>query len=188
MNFAWTDERTETLKFLWSRGHSAGAIAAELGRGLTRNAVIGKISRLNLPTRGQMRVATTARVGGSTSPKPEPAPEPQVREPAPPPRATPPVEAPPKPVPPAPKPTPVPTAAVMPPPAAGISLVELAFNHCRWPIVVPGEPVRYCGAIKPPTARAFCEAHARIAYTAHGLKAGIDREPASGVPPLRRTG
>ena len=38
----WTDERVELLKVLWSQGLSASRVAAELGQGVTRNAVIGK--------------------------------------------------------------------------------------------------------------------------------------------------
>jgi GcrA cell cycle regulator len=40
----WTDERIDQLKARWKEGASAGVIAHELG--VTRNAVIGKISRL----------------------------------------------------------------------------------------------------------------------------------------------
>jgi GcrA cell cycle regulator len=52
----WTDERVEKLKKLWSEGLSASQIAAQLG-GVSRNAVIGKVHRLNLPGR--------AKAGGS---------------------------------------------------------------------------------------------------------------------------
>jgi GcrA cell cycle regulator len=54
----WTDERVEKLKKLWSEGLSASQIAAQLG-GVSRNAVIGKVHRLNLPGR--------AKAGGATS-------------------------------------------------------------------------------------------------------------------------
>lgn len=47
---AWTDERVETLKALWTQGLSTSQIAAQLG-GITRNAVIGKVSRLGLAGR-----------------------------------------------------------------------------------------------------------------------------------------
>lgn len=43
----WTDERVERLKRLWSAGMSANEIAEKLG-GTSRNAVIGKLSRLGL--------------------------------------------------------------------------------------------------------------------------------------------
>ncbi len=45
----WTDERVALLKQLWTARKSAGAIAAVLG--CTRNAVIGKSHRLELPGR-----------------------------------------------------------------------------------------------------------------------------------------
>lgn len=54
----WTDERVEKLKKLWSEGLSASQIAAQLG-GVSRNAVIGKVHRLNLPGR--------AKAGGTTA-------------------------------------------------------------------------------------------------------------------------
>ncbi len=50
---SWTDERVELLKKLWSEGLSASQIAGRLGSGVTRNAVIGKVHRLNLSGRAQ---------------------------------------------------------------------------------------------------------------------------------------
>jgi len=52
----WTDERVETLKKLWSEGLSASQIAASLG-GVSRNAVIGKVHRLKLSSRGRTTAA-----------------------------------------------------------------------------------------------------------------------------------
>src|SRR5438093_13246123 len=49
---SWTDERVEKLKKLWADGLSASQIAGELG-GVTRNAVIGKVHRLNLSGRAK---------------------------------------------------------------------------------------------------------------------------------------
>ena len=55
---SWTDERVELLKKLWTEGLSASQIAGRLGNGVTRNAVIGKVHRLNLSGRvQQQRVA-----------------------------------------------------------------------------------------------------------------------------------
>jgi GcrA cell cycle regulator len=48
----WTDERVELLRKLWSEGLSASQIAAQLG-GVSRNAVIGKVHRLKLSSRGR---------------------------------------------------------------------------------------------------------------------------------------
>jgi GcrA cell cycle regulator len=47
----WTEERVELLKRLWLEGLSAGQIAGVLGEGVTRNAVIGKVTRLKLAKR-----------------------------------------------------------------------------------------------------------------------------------------
>ena len=48
---AWTDDRVDHLRELWSKGLSASQIAAQLGDGVTRNAVIGKAHRLGLEGR-----------------------------------------------------------------------------------------------------------------------------------------
>lgn len=52
----WTDERVELLSKLWAEGLSASQIAAQLG-GVTRNAVIGKVHRLKLSSRGRTAAA-----------------------------------------------------------------------------------------------------------------------------------
>lgn len=66
---SWTDERVEMLKTLWAEGLSASQIAAQLG-GVSRNAVIGKVHRLKLSSRGratssQPRQKKTTRSGVS---------------------------------------------------------------------------------------------------------------------------
>jgi len=55
---SWTDERVELLKKLWMDGLSASQIAGELGEGVTRNAVIGKVHRLKLS--GRAKPATSS--------------------------------------------------------------------------------------------------------------------------------
>ncbi|EKF20150.1 GcrA family cell cycle regulator [Nitratireductor pacificus] len=62
----WTDERVETLKKLWAEGLSASQIAAQLG-GVSRNAVIGKVHRLKLSSRGR---ATSQRTRQKKPPQP----------------------------------------------------------------------------------------------------------------------
>ncbi|MFB9140102.1 GcrA family cell cycle regulator [Maritalea porphyrae] len=68
---AWTDERVATLKKLWMEGLSASQIAGELGEGVTRNAVIGKVHRLKLSGRAKPAPsAPRARKPRSTSASP----------------------------------------------------------------------------------------------------------------------
>lgn len=70
----WTDERVDLLKNLWAEGLSASQIAAQLG-GVSRNAVIGKVHRLKLSSRGRTTssaprqkksTASTSGSGGTT--------------------------------------------------------------------------------------------------------------------------
>jgi len=56
LSMNWTDERVELLRKLWSEGLSASQIAAQLG-GVSRNAVIGKVHRLKLSSRGRATAA-----------------------------------------------------------------------------------------------------------------------------------
>lgn len=44
----WTDERIEQLKELWAAELSAAQIAAVLGAGISRSAILGKVFRLGL--------------------------------------------------------------------------------------------------------------------------------------------
>ncbi|MBA5778335.1 GcrA cell cycle regulator [Stappia sp. F7233] len=73
---AWTSEREDLLKKLWLQGLSASQIAYMMD-GFTRNAIIGKAHRLNLPkrtpstsTRPKARRVraqpSLARIGGSS--------------------------------------------------------------------------------------------------------------------------
>src|SRR5262245_32440085 len=57
---SWTDGRIQQLKTLWAEGHSASAIADQLGH-LTRNAVIGKVQRLGLSGRPKTQRPGQAR-------------------------------------------------------------------------------------------------------------------------------
>jgi GcrA cell cycle regulator len=72
----WTDERVERLKKLWQDGLSASQIAKQLG-GVTRNAVIGKVSRLGLSGRA---APSTPRRGARIPPAlPKSPPKPRPR-------------------------------------------------------------------------------------------------------------
>jgi GcrA cell cycle regulator len=55
----WTDARTEHLRTRWTQGASARRISQELGRGISRSAVLGKVHRLgigDLSPRGGIRI------------------------------------------------------------------------------------------------------------------------------------
>lgn len=87
----WTEERVELLKKLWAEGKSASAIAKELGS-VTRNAVIGKVHRLNLANRNGPEpeaepVPEPVAAVAEEPPAPEPAPEPVQAQPEPEPEA-----------------------------------------------------------------------------------------------------
>lgn len=81
---SWTDERVELLKKMWTEGKSASQIAKELGS-VTRNAVIGKVHRLGLSSRGGEGVAEVE--GASVVVPDEVAPEVSAPPPVEPPRA-----------------------------------------------------------------------------------------------------
>ncbi len=82
---AWTDERIERLKTMWTDGATASQIADDLG-GVSRNAVIGKAHRLGLEQRPspvkagedkeKKAAAAAAEAKPAARPEPEPAPEP----------------------------------------------------------------------------------------------------------------
>ena len=59
---SWTDERVELLRQLWLDGRSASQISAQLGAGVTRNAVIGKVHRLGLSGRTKSSAPAASRI------------------------------------------------------------------------------------------------------------------------------
>lgn len=148
----WTDERVELLGKLWGEGLSASQIAAVLGGGVTRNAVIGKVHRLGLAGRPRAGQAEMAR-----NPKPRPVP-------APPPTAD------------RDRPLVRPSAAVPPtlpqprieevaiPVSDRVSIMELRDSMCRWPIGDPSSPdFGFCGG-RAQTGLPYCPHHCRIAF------------------------
>jgi len=173
----WTDEAVETAKRLWLDGQSAGRISAQLGRGLSRNAVIGKMYRLGLAGRAksarqaappvtlpapEVRVrlrrdgapsrphaGDIVRVAAARAERQHVHPGEIVRAVAA--RALDPGLA---------------SDADEPPPDGGITIVELTARTCRWPLGDPSEfdDFRFCGAAKTPDLGPYCAYHARLAY------------------------
>ena len=66
---SWTPEREEKLKELWKKGYTGSQIASLLGN-TTRNAVIGKVHRLNLEARAISK-RSTSKVNTENNVKPE---------------------------------------------------------------------------------------------------------------------
>lgn len=113
----WTPERDAVLVQLWSEGYSASQIAAQImGVQVTRNAVIGRVNRLQLPARKPRQRAITP---GRRKPRVK------IFEPKPP----------------APPPRPAASGA---PRMRGLPLLKLKPHHCRWPI--GDGPFLFCAA------------------------------------------
>jgi GcrA cell cycle regulator len=154
----WTEERLELLKKLWGEGLSASQIAAELGGGMTRNAVLGKSHRLGLVRKAAPEVkapsspklsrpsATSSTVKPPRGDGPPPLINRVSQPPSEQPRANPlPVE---------------PTS----PTGEGVTITELREGMCRWPMGDPTTPeFRYCGG-HAVTGLPYCSHHAQIAY------------------------
>ena len=158
---SWTDDRVETLKRMWAEGQSASQIAKELG-GVTRNAVIGKVHRLKLSSRGRSTAAaprakkqtststivkTVKSVApmraavatvGATALKIAFDAEPVARY--------------------------RPAQDVVVPISRKLQLVELTERTCKWPNGDPlSESFNFCGADSAETGP-YCQYHSRIAF------------------------
>ena len=151
----WNEDTIARLRLLWDEGHST----AEIGRrmGVTKNSVVGKAHRLELPARPSpiRRVLDAGHVARRDQVRRASGPTLPVAEAV----AAEPVAVVPEAVPPAPAPRPVPQLrAVAPPrPAARVST-------CCWPIGDPGTPsFRFCdaGAL---ANKPYCQEHASLAY------------------------
>ena len=66
----WTPEREQVLRALWCVGKSGSEVAAAIGCGLTRSAVMGKIHRLGIQRSPE--VAAASRLGKTTNKPPKP--------------------------------------------------------------------------------------------------------------------
>jgi GcrA cell cycle regulator len=163
-NVTWTDERLDLLKKLWSEGLSASQIAAQLGGGVSRNAVLGKCHRLGLVREASTKapaVGSSVRRQEPSSPVPIPIPlegrrpEQQASTP----RTSTASHEPAK----------QPEMGVLlrdasSPDPAGLTIMELRESMCRWPLGDPTTPAfRYCGAGAVP-GLPYCSHHAQIAY------------------------
>jgi GcrA cell cycle regulator len=129
----WTIERVERLKSCFEAGFSCREIAADIG--VSRNAVIGKLSRLNL-TRERDRDPPARKNAGAT-PRRQYAMLSAAYAPA--------------------EPEPIDGAR-------RCSLFELSEARCRWPISTPGAAdFCFCGNT-PLDGLPYCSGHSRLAY------------------------
>jgi GcrA cell cycle regulator len=138
-NMEWTEEAIAKLRTLWAEGLST----AEIGRRLniSKNAVVGKAHRLNLPP----RPSPIRRTEGQSAARPS-APK-RAQGPTLPPLS-------------ASIGSPVPTLrAIMPAPKSAPRATP-----CCWPIGEPGKPsFHFCNA-PASVGKPYCEEHAGIAY------------------------
>jgi GcrA cell cycle regulator len=141
----WTEERIELLKSRFAAGLSCREIAGDLG--VSRNAVIGKLSRLNLTREKSGDARRTERKDAAKGRAPKTVPRLQYQmlkavygEPQP-----------------AADDEPIPTEHCC-------SLLELSEQRCRWPISTPGHAdFCFCGNM-PLEGLPYCAGHTRLAY------------------------
>jgi GcrA cell cycle regulator len=171
---SWTDERVDLLSRLWLEGKSASQIAAALGGGLTRNAVIGKVHRLGLAGRvkapassdaGEEAEASHAEAGVeiAAAPRRVATRTAVVMNGAPaavqgntalaiseaPAEAAKPARAP---------------EEVVVPLSLKVTIVELRESMCKWPIGDPSSmEFRYCGSPSH-NGTPYCQYHGKLAY------------------------
>ena len=140
----WTDERVERLKAGFAAKLSCREIAADIG--ISRNAVIGKLSRLNLTRGKSVKAQRPAGKDTATGRRPRSVPRLQYRMLLN-------VYAGPQP------------AAEEPIPSEHCcSLLELSEQRCRWPISSPGlADFCFCGNT-PVEGLPYCPGHTRLAY------------------------
>jgi GcrA cell cycle regulator len=154
----WTEEFIVRLRVLWSEGHSTAEIGRRLG--VSKNAVVGKAHRLDLPA----RPSPIRRDGNGPS---RPRPPRRISGPTLPPLTC--------------------TCAALPEPPAAVALSQAAAAvrpalvnvvarpqpaarpyarvvACCWPIGEPGSRgFRFCDADSVP-GKPYCPEHAAVAY------------------------
>jgi GcrA cell cycle regulator len=142
----WTTERIQLLKQHFEAGLTCREIAAELG--VSRNAVIGKISRLALV---RDNGGDTRRLVRNDTKDPSRArPVPRLRR-----RILRAIQV---------EPAQSAVEEIVTSTENGCSLFELSKERCRWPISTPGaEDFCFCGS-KPVEGLPYCANHTRLAY------------------------
>jgi len=136
----WTTERLESLKCHFAAGLTCRQIAAEIG--VSRNAVIGKLSRLGLtrdkPPGGEARPKRPRERRGRSVPRLQFEMLRQVYEEA-----------------------PISELTVVS--EHRCTLFELSKERCRWPVNAESEAFAFCGNT-PLAGLPYCSGHTRLAY------------------------
>ncbi|WP_343893401.1 GcrA family cell cycle regulator [Craurococcus roseus] len=154
----WTAKSIDLLRALWAEGHST----AEIGRrmGVTKNAIVGKAHRLDLPARPSPIRKLEGLGVPSSAPRRKPAAAAHDAAPA---IAAAAARA----VPQAPQPQPVPRPSAAPAPVVSAQVSHFpraSLRSCCWPIGEPGQrEFRFCGCEAAP-GKPYCAEHAAIAY------------------------
>ena len=161
MNISWTDEKIAELKSKHQEGWSASEIARLMGGGLSRNAIIGKMARLNLSNEGRPKcppVELRAKPGKMFKPV-----KPFVREIPPDP-----------PKPPRFKPERVCAAPDDPVAPLLVDIMALRESSCRWPYGEPGNgDMRYCGCARP-IGKSYCQPHMKLSAAPREVRKSWD--------------
>lgn len=143
----WTVERVDLLKTHFAAGLSCRQIAAEIG--VSRNAVIGKLSRLGLTrekTGDELRPRKPRERRGRPVPRLQYEMLRQVYD----------------------------ETAFTDAPVVSeqrCSLFELSEERCRWPVNSENEAFAFCGNT-PLAGLPYCTGHTRLAYRSLARKAG----------------
>ena len=162
----WTLKTIATLARMTRAGANSSQIAAALGNGITRNAILGKIHRMR--SKGTALPTCAATPALKPKPKPKPKPRPPARQHslsygfgA---RTTP--DAPPRPV------VLTPHDTIDPKAPGLLRMMDLDRHHCRWPLnsAMQGE-YYFCGAPQV-FDRPYCPAHVALAYDNRNKRQG----------------
>jgi GcrA cell cycle regulator len=180
----WTEERIAYVKMRWSSGASARRISSELANGISRNAVLGLLHRLEMarlsPFAGRRGRRSDRTTGSRPARLRRPPAETPIRAPATPPawvaNARPYVDD--------------PGSDAEIPLSQRLTLMQLDSRTCRWPVGDPCHPgFFFCGA-KSVGGRPYCTAHemrSRHTDKTHNAKLRIGgMRPTSAGPKLAR--
>jgi GcrA cell cycle regulator len=169
MGFLWSDERVETLRQRWGNGDSATAIAEDFNRDIvderyqvSRNAIIGKASRMGFVSGNIQRVQPRPRKARALQPRRAQPPKALKLNPA---KAQLQADAAIRRVQFAAEAVGTPVAGI--PTSLRVTFDDLKGAMCRWPLGDPSsDDFRYRGS--PASGGSYCQHHAGLCYRPAG--------------------